>query len=362
MKLSRSITIAAALGAAFAFSACSQNVSSGPEEPTGETTSGLGANAPSAGHPDFAAMAARRFQEVDKDSDGKVTADEIRAASSAKFSEVDANHDGQLDEAELSAMASGFKGRRGGPPLAKLDTNGDGKVSAEEFVSHAATRWQHSDADGDGVVTSQEWQARGAGKAGRGPGMGMHGERGGMRGAGGPMMETMFQQADANHDGKVTRAEADALRTQKFAQADTNHDGKLDEAELVAMRGEHRSDRMGEHFAKLDRDGDGKISKEEAPPRMAAMFDQADTDRDGKLSVEELKAAHPMGREHAAKGREGVAGRGPLAMMDKDGDGSISAQEFAAMPDRWFGAADANKDGAVTLEELRAARPGPMRR
>ncbi len=41
-----------------------------------------------------------------------------------------------------------------------------------------------------------------------------------------------------------------------------------------------------------------------------------------------------------------------FSLMDADGDGKLSLQEFQAAHDRIFKAMDANKDGFVTLEEM----------
>jgi hypothetical protein len=75
-----------------------------------------------------------------------------------------------------------------------------------------------------------------------------------------------------------------------------------------------------------------------------------------------------MGRTMMGEG--GMMGRGMMrppimmriifSLMDSDGDGTISLQEFQAAHERIFKAMDANKDGRLTLEEdapwWRAAR------
>jgi Ca2+-binding EF-hand superfamily protein len=41
-----------------------------------------------------------------------------------------------------------------------------------------------------------------------------------------------------------------------------------------------------------------------------------------------------------------------FALMDTDGDGTISLPEFQAAHERIFKAIDSNKDGRLTLEEM----------
>jgi len=57
----------------------------------------------------------------------------------------------------------------------------------------------------------------------------------------------------------------------------------------------------------LDKDGNGSISKSEAPERMATHFDKMDANDDGAISLDELKAAF---KKRAEKGGKGKGGKG----------------------------------------------------
>jgi hypothetical protein len=50
-----------------------------------------------------------------------------------------------------------------------------------------------------------------------------------------------------------------------------------------------------------------------------------------------------------------------FALMDSDGDGTISLPEFQAAHERIFKAMDTNKDGRLTLEEMQAFMHGTRR-
>ena len=50
-----------------------------------------------------------------------------------------------------------------------------------------------------------------------------------------------------------------------------------------------------------------------------------------------------------------------FAMMDSDGDGSVSLQEFQSAHERIFKAMDANKDGRLTVEEIQTFMRGAGR-
>ncbi|MBU4238774.1 MAG: EF-hand domain-containing protein, partial [Alphaproteobacteria bacterium] len=46
----------------------------------------------------------------------------------------------------------------------------------------------------------------------------------------------LFQQADVNNDGRLSRVEFDAAREGRFARADADRDGRLTMSELRALR------------------------------------------------------------------------------------------------------------------------------
>ena len=124
---------------------------------------------------------------------------------------------------------------------------------------------------------------------------------------------------------------------------------------VTAAEGQPRRGAMLERLKAADTNGDGLISKAEAAalPRLAAHFDQIDTNRDGQVSFEELRAFHAAHRGDHAKAM--------LKKIDTDGDGKISKAEALAAAAARFDRADTNKDGFLTLEEMKAARHGGHR-
>ena len=117
--------------------------------------------------------------------------------------------------------------------------------------------------------------------------------------------------------------------------------------------GQARRGAMLERLKAADTNGDGLISKAEAAalPRLAAHFDQIDTNHDGQVSFDELHAFHAANR-----GAKGDRAAKMLKSIDTDGDGKISKAEALAAAAARFDRADANRDGFLTVEEMKAAR------
>jgi Ca2+-binding EF-hand superfamily protein len=116
----------------------------------------------------------------------------------------------------------------------------------------------------------------------------------------------------------------------------------------IADQGDQpRRGKMIERLKAADTNADGLISRSEAAalPRLADRFDAIDANKDGQVSFEELRAA---------RGKHGRHG-GHFSRVDTDNDGKVSKAEALAAAEAMFTRADANADGFVTPEEMRAA-------
>lgn len=134
----------------------------------------------------------------------------------------------------------------------------------------------------------------------------------------------MFGKLDADHDGKITIAEARAahpVRTTAtkarhglpslFRLADANKDHAITRAEFDAavdsgrIKSRHarmRGNQIARLFDKGDANGDGRLSLEEARATAQQRFDSADANHDGVLTPDERRQASKAERvrRHAA--------------------------------------------------------------
>ncbi len=151
---------------------------------------------------------------------GPLTRAEAQAHAAQAFDKLDANHDGKLDQADRAAHM--------GMMFDKMDANHDGAISREEFMAaHQHRMGMHADHEGDHDGDHTAGPEGRPGKEGHHGGM-RHGmERMAMLGA-------IMHLADPAHTGTITRDAFIGATLKLFDMADTNHDG-------IVTREEHRA-------------------------------------------------------------------------------------------------------------------------
>ncbi len=127
--------------------------------------------------------------------------------------------------------------------------------------------------------------------------------------------QARFAESDRNHDGRISLAEfqdaSDRKLAERFQRLDANHDGQLTQDELQqarAQRGEkmmeRRQARAGrlQELRALDTNKDQALDRAEIGnrmPRLLEHFDQIDANHDGRITRDEMRASRAAMRAQA---------------------------------------------------------------
>lgn len=306
------------------------------------------------------------YEQLDKNGDGKLEADEIPEDKKRFFDQLvrdaDSDKDGVLTKSEYQTPSKeksvtlpegpgkgGRPQRDFGELFKRADKNGDGKLSLDEIPEKMATRLKPlMDKAGKDEVSLEDLEKLmnrrpGGQGAGKGPkGSPPPGGRGGP-----PDIEQIFDTADKDGDGKIYLKDV-TDRGRMFLERAYDELGKdpdeaitLDELkEAMPPRpngppggpqggrpgrppfgggpdGDDPEMRRGgeggpppfgppeppKFFVMLDKDEDGEISEDELK-QLSSLFKELDEDEDGLLSPRELMGPPPHERDEMQEGED----------------------------------------------------------
>lgn len=101
-----------------------------------------------------------------------------------------------------------------------------------------------------------------------------------------------MREADANHDGAVSRAELFTYRKSEWKRLDRNGDGYFSQNDLPGfVRDRWNGERLTELRTSFDANRDGRISQSEFLNGPTPAFDLADANNDGRVTDAEFKVA-----------------------------------------------------------------------
>ncbi len=221
--------------------------------------------------------AERFFATFDLNHDGKVTHDELNRTDGARFASV-AHGAGTIGPDQFAQLDLQNVQKHIAQMFRRLDWNGDGRLSLDEYAGPQRVRFEMFDTDGKGSescapspiprASLQHASFHPRGNSGR---------------------ARFCADNDLNRDGSVSHAEFDSATAKRFAAATANAKA-MTQAQFAADVTAHYRDIGARYFQRLDADHDGKLSLKEYAAPDQKFFARLDRNRDGTVTRDELSS------------------------------------------------------------------------
>jgi Ca2+-binding EF-hand superfamily protein len=124
------------------------------------TIGGLGLGSWAAADDKPAGTVESEMKRMDANADQRVSPDEHAAYASSKFDSMDTDKDGRVTAVEMQAahekMGKKAKGTSASDKIKSMDTNNDGALSADEYTAGKRSKFDAMDTNTDGFLSKTE--------------------------------------------------------------------------------------------------------------------------------------------------------------------------------------------------------------
>ncbi|MDZ4737188.1 MAG: EF-hand domain-containing protein [Rhodospirillaceae bacterium] len=107
-----------------------------------------------------AGSGSKMLERYDSNADGAIDRDEFMTGRDDWFAKLDANNDGVVTETEFDEAIAQFRTETGserrGPDFSKIDSDEDGSATRAEFEAAAERMFTRFDRNGDGVLSPDD--------------------------------------------------------------------------------------------------------------------------------------------------------------------------------------------------------------
>lgn len=228
------------------------------------------------------------LKKLDSNGDGRISLDEYLAGATARFKAIDTQNTGSFTATQLAASPQALKRNQmvANFLVKRMDTAGNGYITQDEYLAQARTRFAKLDKKGDGKLTVDEFHAA------HFPRFGAQVAEQSSRGS--KRAQAIFDKIDSNHDGVVTQDEYVAAATAQYKALDTAGNGQVTAAEIATSpKTLGRDNQVAQHIVrKLDSNGDGVVSQAEYLAAAKARFARLDKNGDGFIDADEVAPRH----------------------------------------------------------------------